>query len=59
MTLAKDYIYTPCTAAQGSYENQMEEIKRKMRLNRDIFGKIKGSTESHPSLGRRKSTAIK
>lgn len=52
------YIYT-LDSCSGSDENQMEEIKRKVRLNRDIFGKIKGSVESHPSLAYRKSTALK
>lgn len=57
-TSKRIYIHT-LDSCSGSDENQTGEIKRKIRLNRDIFGKIKGSMESHPSLGYRKSTALK
>lgn len=54
-TSKRIYIHT-LDSCSGSDENQMEEIKRKIRLNKAIFGKIKGSMESHPSLGHRKSS---
>jgi len=57
-TSKRIYVHT-LDSCSGSDENQMQEIKRKIRLNRDVFGKIKGSMEIHPSLRHRKSTALK
>lgn len=57
-TSKRTYIHTLDSCSESD-ENQMEEIKMKIKLNRDVFGKIKGSMESHPSLRYRKSTPLK